>query len=122
MRNTYLWLAQLATGLIILVVIGIHVVAQHPQGIILIMQWFDSKSSLASGFSAWAATAKANLWGGLYVTVIVLGLFHGVNGLRGRIMELSPAARTKRFVTWSIVVAGVLIAAVVLMSRWLAKA
>ena len=116
MQRTHLWLAQLITGAIILVLIGIHVVTQHPQGILMIMGWFGLKSS---GLSTWAYNIQQNLWVGLYVAIIALGLFHGANGLRGIIMELSPSSRKRRVVTWTIIGVAVVFAGIVLMSRLL---
>ena len=118
MRGTHLWLAQLATGAIILVLIGIHVVAQHPTGIMTIMGWFNA-SSMQSALSTWAANAKQNLWAGVYIAIIILALFHGANGLRGIIMEMSPVSRTKRLATWAIIGTGVVFAGVMLLSRLL---
>ena len=119
MRHTYLWLAQLSSGLVILALIGIHVIAQHPNGIMLILGWFSS--ALSSALSTWASGAKLNLGAGLYAAIIILGLFHGANGLRGIVAETSAARPAKRMVTLIIIAVGVVLAAILIALLLTAK-
>ena len=126
MRHTYLWLAQLATGAVILVLIGIHVIAQHPNGILMITQRFDAvlgtlgvKASTAAALSAWSADARQDLWVGLYIAILVFALYHGANGLRGIIVELSSSGRTRQIIAWTAFGAGAVFLSALLVSRLL---
>lgn len=112
MRNTYLWLVQLITGAVILVLLGIHLTTQLPDGLVLMTQRFSAT------LSATLNGARQNIAAGVYITLLAVVLYHGFSGLRNIVLEMS-SARTARVTTYVIVTVGVILFGVVLAARWL---
>lgn len=116
MRNTYLWLAQLVTGVLIAVLLGIHMVGQHLNDILGI-------TPEPTAWQSMIGRAGQGVWVALYVALLAFGLYHGIYGLRNIILETTSSPRTGRAVTLLLVVLGVAVFAggtyvpVVLLSR-----
>ena len=113
MRNTYLWLVQLITGAVILVLLGIHLTTQLPDGFALITQRFSAT------LSATILGMRQNIAAGVYITLLAVVLYHGFSGLRIIILETASSARTARVTTYVIIAVGVILFGVVLAVRWL---
>ena len=100
MRNTYLWFLQLVTGVLIAVLLGIHMVRQH----------LDAALGITDP-TAWGAMmerASQGAWVFLYIALLAVGLYHGINGLRNIILEVTPSVKTERIVTWVIIAFGII--------------
>ena len=100
MRGTYLWFVQLVTGILIAVLLGIHVVRQHLDAALGIND--------PTGWGAMIERAGQGAWVFLYIALLAFGLYHGINGLRGIILEATSSARTGRIVTWVLIVFGII--------------
>ncbi len=96
MRNTFLWFLQLVTGVLIAVFLGIHVVTQHLSSI-------DQTT-----WPLMIGRATEGIWVFLYVALLAVGLYHGINGLRGIILEVTTSARTARIITGILIAIGVI--------------
>ena len=94
MRNSYLWLLQLISGGLLFLFAGTHMVLLHI-GIDEASSWGSMMERAVSGF-----------WLAFYIIFLVLALYHGLNGLRGIILELTPSARVERIVTGLLIVLG----------------
>ena len=106
MRNTYLWFIQLITGALIAVLAGIHTVWMHLDAI---LGFFGVDVSDATKWHSMIERSREVMWAGIYIALLAVVLYHGLNGLRNIILELTPSARTERIVTWSIVAFGIIV-------------
>ncbi|MFC2007376.1 hypothetical protein ACFLVB_02120 [Chloroflexota bacterium] len=106
MRNTYLWLLQLATGVLMAVILGIHMVTQHLDAV---LGFFGVDFAEATAYAAMIDRASQGIWAVLYTALLAVGLYHGVNGLRGIILESIHSERTGRIVTRVLTVMGVIV-------------
>ncbi len=104
MRNTYLWFMQLVTGVLIAILLGIHMVMQHLNAV---LDFFGVDVTEATAYESMIDRASQGIWVGLYIALLAFGLYHGINGLRGIILEATSSARTGRIVTWFLTVFGI---------------
>ena len=101
MRGTYLWFVQLVTGALIAVLLGIHMVVQH----------LDAALGTPDP-TAWEpmiGRAGQGTWVFLYISLLAFGLYHGINGLRGIILETTASVKTGRVVTWVLAILGIIV-------------
>lgn len=105
MRTTYLWLVQLVTGVLIAVLLGIHIVIQHLGAI---LTFFGIKEVDPTSWASMIERASQGIFVALYIALLAVGLYHGINGLRGIILETTSSARTGRIVTCVLIVLGVI--------------
>ena len=106
MRNTYLWLLQLVTGVLIAVLLGIHIVVMH---LGTILSFFGISTTDPTSWQSMIDRAGQGTWAGLYIALLAVGLYHGINGLRGIISEVTKSARTRRIVNWVLIAFGIVI-------------
>jgi len=105
MRNTYLRLMQLVTGILIAVLLGIHIAIMHLDAI---LGFFGVDVTEPTSWESMIGRASQAIWVGLYIALLAVVLYHALNGLRGIILELTPSARTKRIATWVIIAFGII--------------
>jgi len=105
MRNTYLWLLQLVTGILIAVLLGVHMVWMHLDAI---LGFFGIDVTESTSWASVQDRGSQGIWVGLYVALLAVVLYHALNGLRNIILELTPSARTERIVTWAIIAFGII--------------
>ncbi len=101
MRGTYLWFVQLVTGVLIAVLLGIHMVVQHLNAVL--------GTTDPTAWGSMISRASQGSWVALYIALLAFGLYHGINGLRGIILELTSSVVTGRVVTWSLIVIGIVV-------------
>lgn len=104
MRNTYLQFAQFVSGGIIAVLLGIHVVVLHLDEI---LGFFGSEVVDVTAWEAMIERSGKGLWVGIYIALLIFGLYHGLNGLRNIILELTPSVRVSRVITWVFIIIGI---------------
>ncbi len=105
MRNTYLWLVQLITGVLIAVLLGIHMVLMHLDAV---LGFFGVNVNDPTAWQSMSGRSREVVWVGLYVALLAVVLYHALNGLRNVILELTPSAKTERIVTWVITASGII--------------
>ena len=106
MRNTYLWFIQLVTGILIAVLAGIHTVWMHLDAI---LGFFGVDVGEVTAWQSMIERSREVMWAGIYIALLVVVLYHALNGLRNIILELTPSARTERIVTWTIAAFGIIV-------------
>lgn len=104
MRTTYLWLLQLFTGVLIAVLLGIHLVIVNLDAV---LGFFGIEATDPRGWESMIGRADQGIWVGLYIALLAVGLYHGLYGLRGIILELTSSSRTERIITWVFIVIGI---------------
>ena len=85
MGKTYLWILQLVTGVLIAIFLGIHVVLLHLNDILG-----------ATGPTSWVTMigrSSQGIFVALYIALLAVGLYHGINGLRNLLLEVTKSAR-----------------------------
>ena len=102
MRATYLWILQLITGALIAILLGIHLALMHLDDTL-------GAGGEATGWTAMINRAGDGLFAALYIALLAVGLYHGINGLRGVILETSPSPRTERIINWTSLVLGIIV-------------
>jgi succinate dehydrogenase / fumarate reductase membrane anchor subunit len=105
-RHTYLWLMQLVTGVLIAVLLGIHMAMQHLDKI---LPFFGVNLNDPTSWNSMIERSRQALWAGIYVALLAVLLYHGLNGLRNVILELTPSARTERVLNRAILAFGIIV-------------
>ena len=105
-RYTYLWLFQLVTGVLIAVLLGLHMAMQHLDKI---LPFFGIDLNDPTSWQSMIQRSREAVWAGIYIVLLAALLYHGLNGLRNIILELTPSQRTERVVTGVILAVGVLV-------------
>ena len=101
MRMAYLWVLQLFTGAVILVLSVIHLISVH---IHVIEDHFGIEAPDPAG-----RTWQADHWAGIIVFLSAIILLHALVGLRQTALELAPSVRKGRAFTWAIIAAGAIL-------------
>ena len=103
MKHTYLWFLQIISGGLILLLGGTHLVLMHLDNI---LGFFGIEIGEPSSWdSMWSAFSR--FWLAFYIIFLVIVLYHGLNGLRGVILELAPSPRMERAITYLLGLFGV---------------
>jgi len=105
MRNTYIWLLQIITGVLIAVFLGIHMVLQHLDAV---LGFFGANMADLTSWASMIDRASQGIFVALYIALLAVGLYHGINGLRNIILEVTPSAKAGRIVTWVLIVIGII--------------
>ena len=106
MRNTYLWFIQLVTGVLVAVLLGLHMVVMHLDAI---LGFFGIDVTNSTSWTSMIERSRQPVWASIYIALLAVVLYHGLNGLRNIILELTPSARIERIVTWVIIIVGIII-------------
>jgi len=105
MRRTYLWLLQLVTGVLLAVFLGVHMVIMHLDAI---LGFFGVDAAEPTSWEPMIERAGQGIWVVFYIALLAFVLYHGLNGLRNVILELTPSAKTERIVTRVIIAFGII--------------
>ncbi len=105
MRTTYLRLLQLVTAVLIAVFLGIHMVRMHLDAT---LGFFGVEAGAPTSWASMIDRASRGTWVGLYIALLAIGLYHGLNGLRGIILEATPSVKAERAITWGLIVFGII--------------
>lgn len=104
MRNTYLQLLQLITGVLIAILLSIHMVIMHLDAI---LGFFGVDVGEVTSWESMIDRSGQCLWASIYIALLAVVLYHGLNGLRNVILELTPSTKTMRIVTVIIILFGI---------------
>lgn len=105
MKNTYLWLAQLVTGILIAVTLGIHMVWMHLDNI---LNAFGIDAKEPTSWSSMLQRSRDVFWVTLHIALLAFVLYHALYGLRNILFELIQSRRVRQVVTWGILAFGIL--------------
>jgi len=93
MRATRLWTWQLAAGLIVLVLLGLHMLVTHLDQL---LGWFTPPGVEATAWASVLARSETTFFAVTYVILLGAALYHGLYGLRTILVELWPNGRFAR--------------------------
>jgi len=94
MRENHLKILQYVTGIGLFFLVGLHLLLMHLAG-------GDPES-----WSSVAQRAASAGWLTIYILILIFGIYHGLHGVRGLILELSLPNRAVKVLNWSIVLIG----------------
>ncbi len=103
MREQRWWTWHVASGVVILVLLGIHMVTMHLDALIGLS---NPAGGAPIGWANVAARAKSLAFMVSYVLLLATALFHGLYGFRNIIAELNIGAGAKKAVGSLLLVAG----------------
>ena len=101
MGKTYLWILQLVTGVLIAVFLGTHLVILHLNDIL--------GTTETTSWTSMIGRSSQGIFVTLYIALLAAGLYHGINGLRNLLLEVTKSAKTVRIVNWVFAVLGICI-------------
>ena len=104
MRNTYLQFAQLISGVFIAILLGIHMVIMHLDKI---LNFFGANIHNVTSWESMKERATQQMWVIIYIALLIFGLYHALNGLRGVLLELTTSVKVERIITGLIIFFGV---------------
>ena len=105
MRRTYLWIIHLATGVLIAAFLGIHMVVMHLDAILGFFGFGDVEPT---SWGPMIGRSGQGVWVGFYIALLAFALYHGLNGLRGIILETTPSVKVRRIVTRILIALGII--------------
>jgi succinate dehydrogenase / fumarate reductase membrane anchor subunit len=95
MRENHLKILQYVTGIGLFFLVGLHLLLMHLAG-------GDPES-----WSSVAQRAASAGWLAIYILILIFGIYHGLHGVRGLILEFSLPDRAVKVLNWSIVFVGI---------------
>ena len=96
MRETKFWTWHIFTGLLILVLLSIHMITMHLDGI---LGWFNPAGGEAIDWANLIARAKLFIYAILYIVLLAAALYHGLYGFRTILFELGPKQGIQTFIS-----------------------
>jgi len=96
MRETKLWTWHILAGLVILVLLGIHMITMHLDGV---LGWFNPAGGEAIDWANLTARAKLFIYAALYIVLLAAALYHGLYGFRTILFELGPGQGVQTFIS-----------------------
>ena len=105
MRKTYLWIIHLATGVLIAAFLGIHMVTMHLNDILV---FFGIGEVEPTSWGSMMGRSGQGVWVGFYIALLAFALYHGLNGLRGIILETTSSVKVGRIITRLIIAFGII--------------
>ena len=113
-----LWTWQVATGVVILGLLGLHMGIMHLNDT-LGLAAFNPAGNNPIDWQNVTARARQAFFTVTYVLLLAAALFHGLNGLRNILFELAPPPRTRTLIVAALTVVG---AGLLVLGTWAAIA
>jgi succinate dehydrogenase/fumarate reductase cytochrome b subunit len=104
MRNSYLQVAQMITGVCVAILLAIHLAVQRLD---VILGFVGIRVDHPLGWDSMLERARQGSWVGIYIALLAFALFHALNGLRNILLEMNISASGMRVYTWVIVALGI---------------
>jgi succinate dehydrogenase hydrophobic anchor subunit len=104
MRDQRWWTWHIASGIVILIFLGLHMTIMHLEAIVGI---FNPAGGHPIDWANVVARAKSAFFMVTYVVLLGSALFHGLYGLRNILFELNPAASVKKVVGLLLLIGGI---------------
>jgi len=106
MRKTRLHLVFMLSAVVIAVLLGIHMVVLHFDGV---LSFFGADATEPTSWSSMIGRSMQGIWAGLYIALLAFALYHALYGLRGIILETTASAKTERIINRVFIVVGVIV-------------
>ena len=103
MRESRYWILFLASGVLMIVLLGIHLFLMHFGALAA----YFGGSSEPLQFSAVIARSNSITWKVTYMVLLILALYHSLYGLRSIVLEVVNHPVGERVLSWLILCVGV---------------
>jgi len=103
MRESFWWLLQLVTGLLMIIALAIHMALMHWD---MVLGWLGYNVGDVLSYSSVMSRAASVSWAVFYVLLLALVVYHGFYGLRAVLLEWFPATAASRSITTIIIALG----------------
>lgn len=103
MRQQRLWTWHIATGVLILILLGLHMAVMHLDSLLGI---FNPAGGHPIDWANVIARGQSLFFTVTYVLLLGAALFHGLYGLRNILFELNPTPPLQRSLTWFLLLVG----------------
>lgn len=104
MRETKYWAWHIFTGIIILILLGIHMITVHLDAI---LGWFNPAGGEAVDWDNVMARGRMVIYAVLYIILLAAALYHGLYGFRTILFELGLKPGAQKFINILFVVVGI---------------
>ncbi len=104
MRESWLWIFHMVSGVFLLFLLGFHMLFMHLNGILYYMG-FSITDVLK--FTEVAERGRHLSFFLVYVGLLLFALFHGLYGLRSILFELNLKKTGERIVSWVFLIIGI---------------
>jgi len=94
MRESHLKLLQYITAIGIFFLVGLHLIISH------------LSSGEPTDWTSVSQRAASSGWLAIYILILLFGIYHGMHGIRGLILELSLPNKAVKVLNWAIVFIG----------------
>lgn len=105
MKNSYLWLAQLVTGILIAVTLGIHMVWMHLDSV---LSTLGIDVNEPTSWTSMIQRSHDIVWATLYIALLAFVLYHALYGLRNILFESVQSRSARQAITCGILTFGIL--------------
>jgi succinate dehydrogenase hydrophobic anchor subunit len=95
MRENHLKILQYVTGIGIFFLVGLHLLLMHLAG------------GDPEDWTSVAGRAASASWLAAYILILIFGIYHGLHGVRGVILEFSLPDRAVKVLNYSLVFIGI---------------
>jgi len=95
MKEVHLKILQYVTGIGIFFLLGLHLLLMHLAG------------GEPESWTSVAGRAASASWLAAYILILIFGIYHGLHGVRGLILELSLPNKAVKVMNWSIIFMGI---------------
>jgi succinate dehydrogenase / fumarate reductase membrane anchor subunit len=103
MRDRALWTWHIASGLVVLAVLGLHMAVMHLDATLGV---FNPAGGHPIDWDNVAARARDLGFAASYVVLLAAALFHGLYGFRTIVFELGIGATARRSVSLALILTG----------------
>lgn len=103
MLKTRLHLLFLFSAIAIAVLLGIHMAILHLNNVLA------TGEADPTAWTPMMSRSVQGVWVGLYIALLAFGLYHGLYGLRGIILEVTTSNKAVRAVNWLFIIGGIAI-------------
>jgi len=95
MRETHLKTLQYVAGIGIFFLVGLHLLISH------------LGSGESTEWSSVSQRATSAGWLAIYILILIFGIYHGMHGIRGLILELSLPNKAVKVLNWAMLSIGI---------------